>query len=123
MWGEGGVCSWQQGPGRVVRVSYEPCMWHLKDPPVPCNPGNLLAEGGGRSWGCLSALELHPSLHIGVRVGVTAGSASHLPPSASQGGLAPLHSSVSIRALCQRVGARSCSRHRGLQPHLYAPRT
>lgn len=49
MWGEGGVCSWQQGPGCVLRVSYEPCMWHLKDPPVPCNPGNLLAEGeGGR---------------------------------------------------------------------------
>lgn len=51
MWGEGGVCSWQQGPGRVVRVSYEPCMWHLKDPPVPCNPGNLLAEGGGEVVG------------------------------------------------------------------------
>lgn len=60
------MCSWQQRPGRVVMVSYEPCMWHLKDPPVPCNPGNLLVRGREKVSGVSQATGLasQPWSHI-----------------------------------------------------------
>lgn len=73
-----------RGAGRVHCV---PSLCHLKDPPVPCNPGNLPAAGGERVLGGSQALGLHsqpwshiPALHAGVGLAVTARPVSPCPP-------------------------------------------